>query len=785
MNVLIDGQTLSTPDIHRGIGRVLLNNLENLVEINRSDKFYLGVYEDYDRSVINDIKNRINIVLLGPKLQLDKRSRDDYTSKINTAILDNNIDIFWNPNPLMLNVNLINRKPPCKVVTTIHDLIPILFEDMYLQKWDKQSVYDYITRLSKLKFVSDFFVSVSGSTKKDLVEILEWNKENIKTIHHGYNRILSPNNIDSGKKVGKCILYVGGFDPRKNMDNAVFAFKRLVEKYNHTDEKFVIVCMYGEKEKQQFDKLLKENHLEGKVNLTGYIPDEELNMLYKEANAFFFPSLYEGFGLPILEAMSAGCPIIGSNSSSVPEVIGNAGLLVNPNDIDDMARQLHVVLSNNKLSEVLRQNAQTRSKEFTWEKSAKSMTSVFKKLVNNCNNIAINDENSIKIAYFSPLSPQKSGISIYSENLLEHLTQNAEIDIYIDDGYAPSNPVIKNNFNCQSYKRFLEKANHYDAVFYHMGNNTLHKYIYDTLKEHPGITVLHDYVLHPFIQHITALKGDSKSYIEEMEFAYGLEGKQLASKYLHGNYFPIDFMRYPLNERIVQTSKKVLTHSHYARDLLNKYAHIEVVPMGCTPINLDNRVIAGYKKELNLEKNSPIIGCFGFMNPNKRIDKILEAIKELAKDFPKIKLVLAGEIDENFRSNIKGFAEKNSICTNVLITDYVSDELYHKYLACVDVVLALRFPTMGETSKTVIDAMAYGKPVIVSNNGSYKELPDTCCWKVDVSNYEVDLLIAYLKELSLDEHARNQMGINAKEYVSKYHSWRNVAEIYIKIAQGL
>jgi glycosyltransferase involved in cell wall biosynthesis len=115
------------------------------------------------------------------------------------------------------------------------------------------------------------------------------------------------------------------------------------------------------------------------------------------------------------------------------------------------------------------------------------------------------------------------------------------------------------------------------------------------------------------------------------------------------------------------------------------------------------------------------------------------------------------------------------------VIGYVSDDLYHKYLSVSDIVINLRYPTMGETSRTLLDAMGWGKPVIVSNIGSYQETPDSCCWKVDVDENEEELLYEYLRELIENPKLRRIMGENGREFIKRNNDWEKIALKYIDI----
>ena len=176
---------------------------------------------------------------------------------------------------------------------------------------------------------------------------------------------------------GSFILFVGNISPRKNILALLQAFNKL--KKRGIKHKLVIA---GKKDQryEQVLKTLNELNLGGEVIFTGYVPEEDLPKLYNAADLFVYPSLYEGFGLPILEAMACGTPVVASNVSSLPEVAGDAGLLVNPQDVDALTNAMYKVLTDDKLKESLIDKGLERAKFFSWEKTARETLEVYKEV---------------------------------------------------------------------------------------------------------------------------------------------------------------------------------------------------------------------------------------------------------------------------------------------------------------------------------------------------------------------------------------------------------------------
>ena len=150
----------------------------------------------------------------------------------------------------------------------------------------------------------------------------------------------------------------------------------MLKKRKNIPHKLVIVGGKGWRNETIFEAV-RELNIESEIIFTSYVSDNELMMLYNECDVFVYPSLYEGFGLPPLEAMACGAPVITSNTSSLPEVVGNAGVMVNPDNTEELCEAIYAVVGNNSLSEKMRKKSLERAKLFSWEKSARQLLKIY------------------------------------------------------------------------------------------------------------------------------------------------------------------------------------------------------------------------------------------------------------------------------------------------------------------------------------------------------------------------------------------------------------------------
>jgi glycosyltransferase involved in cell wall biosynthesis len=273
--------------------------------------------------------------------------------------------------------------PSRPTVMTVHDVIPFVMP-VYRGPKSAATYWQIVMRSAR---AASHIITDSEASRLDIAQRLSIDMDRISVVYLGVNADLYRRRLASDLAqllgrfgvTGRFVLYIGGLDVRKNVGSLVRAFAALRDRLE-PDVKLVIVGRPFSEDSKVFPDLgpiVKENRLEGRVVFTGPIADEERVILYQSAALFVFPSLYEGFGLPPLEAMAAGVPVVASNRSSIPEVVGEAGILVNPDDVSAIARAMDAVLSDAELSRRMQQQGIERSHRFTWEKTAEQTLAVY------------------------------------------------------------------------------------------------------------------------------------------------------------------------------------------------------------------------------------------------------------------------------------------------------------------------------------------------------------------------------------------------------------------------
>lgn len=390
----------------------------------------------------------------------------------------------------------------------------------------------------------------------------------------------------------------------------------------------------------------------------------------------------------------------------------------------------------------------------------------------------------MRLAYFSPLNPIPSGISDYSEDLLPYLAAYADIDLFIDEGYKPSNPDIQAHFRVLPYKRHARMLRRpgYDAILYHVGNSPAHDYILTCLEQHPGVVVLHDFVIHHLVLWRAFRHGDGMAYHDAM-VRYGEAAWKLALRVMRGQLAE-EMFQYPLCEDVVARATAVIAHSAYVADqvrAMRPEMPVAVVPMGVPLPALPDRAEA--RRRLGVPEEALLLASFGHINPYKRLEPALRAYRLLRETHPEALFILVGSISPNL--DLAGLIRRLDLRGAVHVTGYVDTGSFAGYLAASDICINLRYPTAGETSASLLRILGAGLPTLVSRAGAFTSLPADVAIQVDTGAEEEEELYAFLSYLADHPEARRQFGENARRYAATQHTLEAAAEGYVRFLAQL
>jgi glycosyltransferase involved in cell wall biosynthesis len=388
----------------------------------------------------------------------------------------------------------------------------------------------------------------------------------------------------------------------------------------------------------------------------------------------------------------------------------------------------------------------------------------------------------MRLAYFSPFPPARSGIADYSAELVPVLAEHLELELFVDEG-AKVDESLAARFPVRGDRAFpaLWEAGRYDAVLYHVGNNPdYHARTWAMLQRIPGIVVLHEAMLHHLVRGMTLAKGDLEAYVEEMRYAYGRTGEALARRSV-GTGIPLDVWSYPLFERVVDASLGLIVHNDCTGDRVRASrpgTRIVKIPHHLSLRELEavgTPSPAEARAALGLPPEAFVVASFGFVTPAKRLDVALRAFARLRREVPEAVYLLVGEVSPHYDFAAILTAD---LAPGVTVVGRTELDRFLLYMLAADVTINLRYPSAGETSGTLIRLLGMGKPVIVSNTGAFSEIPDDCCAKIDLDETEEELLAAVLTRLATDEPLRRQMGENARRHIATFHTLEGSARAY-------
>jgi glycosyltransferase involved in cell wall biosynthesis len=388
----------------------------------------------------------------------------------------------------------------------------------------------------------------------------------------------------------------------------------------------------------------------------------------------------------------------------------------------------------------------------------------------------------MRIAYCSPLPPARSGIADYSAELLPYLARHLEIELFSQE---PQRAVeaLGSDLPVHAASTFAGRFADFDLALYQLGNHAgYHGWIHDLLTRYPGVVVMHEYVLHHLIQGMTLARSRAEPFVEEMRYAYGDLGQRLAQRQIETG-LPIDPWKYPLFERVVDCSLGVLTHNQTTRERVlvsRPDAQVEVVPHHLAIDSLPQGDGAEIRRRFEIPQEAFLVASFGFITPQKRLEVSLKAFAELRRRNPGSRYLLAGEVSPYYDLDALLGAELGE---GVTVTGRLElGDLLAAMNAC-DVAVNLRHPTGGETSGTLIRLLGIGKPVIVTDHGSFAEIPDGCCAKVALDESETALLAEYLGALAADRELGRRLGENARRHVLEHHGLESSAAGYAQFLE--
>jgi glycosyltransferase involved in cell wall biosynthesis len=411
------------------------------------------------------------------------------------------------------------RRSNARLVVTLHDLIPLIMYEDYVRAWGSFGTV-WMARLGLIRS-ADHVVTNSENTARDAIERLGIPKERVTPIHSGVSgdHASLVASRDEAEAILRdtlprirpgFLLYVGGDDKRKNLDGILRAYAQLPERLRSAHQ-LVIAFRVGPLRKFEIRVMARPLGIRARdLVLTGFVTDRQLAALYRACVLFVFPSLYEGAGLPVLEAMSCGAPVAASNTTSIPELLGDPEGTFDPSDPVEIARAVTDVLETPGKLESLRERSRRRVALYTWDRVARETIPAYERAME----LPVRGRlrrsqrpGQKRVAVVTPWSADSTGIGEYSRGLVSALAGRAEVEVVVQDAEA-------NAAQLNGGARVLTEAQFdwrrelpgFDRCLYILGASADHLHALEATLKAPGVVLAHDVHLLPLYAEMHALR---------------------------------------------------------------------------------------------------------------------------------------------------------------------------------------------------------------------------------------------------------------------------------------
>ena len=662
------------------------------------------------------------------------------------------------------------RRRDAALVVTAFDLIPLVFAEHYLR--DPFTYREYTNRCNLLR-AADVVLAISEATAEDVVRLLGVPESRVLVIGGGVDQWFAQP-ADSPAKVAERIsasipglvpgflMYTGGIDYRKNVNGMIAAYARLDADLQR-DHQLVVTCSITDQEREALVRLTTDLAVADRVIITGYVSDELLRDLYRACDLFVFPSIYEGFGLPIAEARACGAPVIVGDNSSLRELVTDARARFDAADPGSIAKRIEAALRDGPFVEQLREDA--RKQDLKWDYVANRALEGYERAVSV---VSARSPRAWRprVALVTPWPPQLSGIADYAHMLVEHLGAHYDIDIVVDGDPATfAAPSVRGaRITPLSGFDITSSWRRYDRIIYQIGNSEYHARAMDMLARVPGEVIAHDVRLNglywwrghhtsgaPIADELNRMYGDRlPRELRDAPHVTGDDAQRLGIWMLRD---------------VIQYATRIWVHSEFARDVVCDEAagfgiacDVHLLPFGYPDVGhvgpCQLPAVPGVPESVRVDPlpqpgtGHPLIIALGILGPSKANDLLVDAAPAIIDVFPNAQIVFAGPVEGAWGQALVRRAEALGITSHVGFTGALPPAAYEAWLRRADVAVQLRRTTNGESSGTVADALANGVPTVVTRIGWFAEIPDSAVEGVSVAAAPVEVASAVVRVLS-------------------------------------
>lgn len=623
-----------------------------------------------------------------------------------------------------------------RIVVTLYDLIPERMAAHYLADVGQRARYRARHELVR---AADRVLAISQTTADDAVEVLGIDPARIAVIGGAASRHFTPAiGVDRAIAASRAaaaidgltdrfVLYTGGIDERKNLDRLLEAWARLPPKVRSA-RKLALVCHALLAERNHYEVMAGRLGILESLVLTGFVPDDVLRDLNQGCELMVFPSTYEGFGLPVAEALASGAPVVGSATTSIAELIPDAARF-DPCDVDAIGHAIERGLTDEThRTELFAWAARgTRS----WSDVATKASSVYTEEASLGRHTPRRRRGGrrgmLRIGFASPLPPARTGVADFSYHLLSQLRELCEVDALYEREGDDDAPDGVDAHPVRHLARVEAARGGYDRVVYSLGNSEFHTAALAQLRRRPGVVLAHEVRLSDLFFFGAHQDGAVPEGLHgAIRSAYGSTVPDEIGR--DGPIAPADVARYGtyLARAVAPHAEPLVVMSAYAAGLARADLgprlsdRVVQLPYAVRPAPVGARGRSG----------ATTIVSFGVVNPVKRPEVVVQAFALVAEAHRDASLVFVGPVSTRDRSEVMAAAREGGVGERVDLVGAVDQTSYDEWLLRATIAVQLRAFSNGESSAAIGDSLSAGTPTIAAAVGPSRDLPDEVVEKV-------------------------------------------------------
>jgi glycosyltransferase involved in cell wall biosynthesis len=817
MRIGIDFRMLSCGRalVNRGMGRFTQQQLREVLRLGAAHEYVLLLLPDHDPALLlPEIAGAPNVTRVELPRALAAPRRGDapqdvlrHAAQLSGILAELDLDLYHATTPFMAADPSFWRCDSCALVATHYDLIPLVYPDRYFGP-ESQDERERYLRTARALRDAERLIAISEFVRGEAATRLGICRERIDVAHPIADpcfRLLAAGEAAAllADLRRRCplpddfVLCATHLHHAKNLHTFLRAYAMLPPAWRHRHP-LVVAGDLDLGGRQALDGWTLEMGIHDDVVVPGFVAEQELVALYNAAHLFVHPSRYEGFGLPVLEAMRCGAPVVAGNAAALPEVVGDAGLLVDPEDPASFVLALERLDGDPGLRRELRAAGLARAEIFSPQRLGEATLRAYERAVADAGAARSRPASRPRLAVWSPLPPQPSGISDYTAELLTGLRTWADAEIFVDDAFLPEQELLDSwpAFHYTAFER-RHRWRPFDLAVYQLGASMFHLYMLDAVQRWPGLLVLHDMTLSYVRAALFAagmpaeevrrelLAGDGIEALVEFEALTQLEGaaRTRATEEFQGR-------RLLLRPLIAASLAQIVHLPRAACELEDRYprARVHAFPMGVAdPWRYAPAPGAGdARRRHGLEPDAFVVGVFGIVDPIKRLASILRAVARLAARVPGALLIVVGRfLSEEYRLGLERLARELGIAGRVRFLGQVGRGDFNQLLLACDAVVNLRYPFLKQMSATLLRAVAAGKPVAVTDVPDWDHFPHSFCYRVPADETEDANLAEWIVGLALDPERAAAASRAAREHYLGHGTLQQMADRYRTVIEEL